>query len=281
MTGYMIIPLGLTDEQEHIYIKMYKMCDFNTMTVKYTVDQLVTDSNKKLDLTVKKVRNILKFLNDNHYIEVVKKGSKGNPTVYKIIKIQELNELNGQLKDNQRAIKGQLKDNQNGSTMPIIEDEGQLKGKQKANKGQLKGNPIKEKEKEKEKDIFYEEQKQNSFVPANKFYMDLTFIEDHISTVRITEKEYNKLLEKYSKKLVHDKIELLDAYADNDKYDNHFKVLSIWCKKDKDKEDYKEQLNDEKPKADTYTEIKEGYEQEDKYAMYKPKEPPVWVKDWT
>lgn len=102
MIGYMVIPVGLTDEQEHIYIKMYKKCDFNTMTVKYTVEQLVTDSHKGYELTVKKVRNIVKFLIDNNYIEVTKRGTKGNPTIYKINKIQE---LNGQSKDNNRAIK--------------------------------------------------------------------------------------------------------------------------------------------------------------------------------
>ena len=69
MVGYMMIPMGLTFEQQHIYILLYSKCDFNTMTVKYTVDQLITDSHKGFELTPMKVRNIIKFLTDNSYIE--------------------------------------------------------------------------------------------------------------------------------------------------------------------------------------------------------------------
>ena len=154
MIGYMIIPLGLTDEQEHIYIKLYKKCDFNSMTVKYTVDQLVKDSYTNLNLTTKKIRNIIKFLLDEGYIQEVKKGSKGNPTTYKIIAIQDLNDnkmiTKGQLKGNQRAIKGQLKGKQNLAFKPFIEVEGQLKGNQRA----IKGQPYQRKRKRKRKRIY-------------------------------------------------------------------------------------------------------------------------------
>lgn len=277
MVGYMMIPMGLTFEQQHIYILLYSKCDFNTMTVKYTVDQLITDSHKGFELTVKKVRNIIKFLADNNYIEVVKRGSKGNPTIYKINKIKELNEENGQLKGNQRATIGQLKDNQNGSTMPIIEEEGQLKGNNRAVKGQLKGNPIKEKEKEKEKDIYIENQNSVSVT-----YMDLSFIDSLIDKVKITEREYKLLTERYSKKLVHAKIKALDGYNDIDKFGRHVKVLNSWCDKDKDKdkEEYKDQPQKKRPKKDPYAALKDDYT-EDKYAYLKPKDPPDWVKDWT
>ena len=90
MVPYMIIPLGLTDEEEHIYSKLYKKCDFATMQVKYTISQLVADSYGGFELTTKKVRRLVKVLSKKGYISEIAKGSKGNPTVYKITKIQDL-----------------------------------------------------------------------------------------------------------------------------------------------------------------------------------------------
>lgn len=111
------------------------------------------------------------------------------------------------------------------------------------------------------------------------FYMDLSFIDDCITDVKITEEEYKNLIEKYPKKLVHDKIEALEIYKDMDKYDSHYKVLNNWCKKDKDKEEYKEKPK-RRPKKDPYASVK-GDCTEDKYAYLKPKDPPAWVVDWT
>lgn len=268
MVGYMMIPMGLTFEQQHIYILLYSKCDFNTMTVKYTVGQLITDSHKGFELTPMKVRNIIKFLTDNSYIEMVKRGTKGNPTIYKIIKIQQLN-------NNDLTIKQQLNNNYNGSTKPIIEGEQQLNNNYLTTEQQLNNNPIKEKEKEKEKekDIYIENQN------VSVTYMDLSFIDSLIDRVKITEEEYNLLLERYPKELVHAKIRALDGYKDLDKFGSHVKVLNSWCDKDKDKEEYKDQPQKKRPKKDPYAMLKDDYT-EDKYAYLKPKEPPAWVKDW-
>ena len=80
----MIIPMWLTTDQQHILIKLYEKCNFRDMTVKYTVEQLVADSDKRLNLTTKKIRTILKYLSDNGHIEVIKRGTKGNATIYRI-----------------------------------------------------------------------------------------------------------------------------------------------------------------------------------------------------
>ena len=89
------------------------------------------------------------------------------------------------------------------------------------------------------------------------FYMDLSFIDSLIDTVKITEDEYNLLLERYPKKLVHDKIKALDRYKDIDsKYNRHIKALDDWCERDKDKEEYKEKPK-RRPKKDIYAFLKD------------------------
>ena len=96
----------------------------------------------------------------------------------------------------------------------------------------------------------------------NIIYMDLSFIDDCITNVKITQEQYNKLKDKFNIELLHDKIIALDVYKDLKKYKDHYKVLNIWCRKEKDNPKYQE-----KPKAD--------------YSYLKPKEPPAWVVDWS
>lgn len=96
----------------------------------------------------------------------------------------------------------------------------------------------------------------------NIIYMDLSFIDDCITNVKITQEQYNKLKDKFTIKLVHDKIMALDVYKDLKKYKDHYKVLNIWCRKEEDNPKYKER----KPID---------------MSIYKPKEPPAWVKDWS
>lgn len=112
--------------------------------------------------------------------------------------------------------------------------------------------PQKEKEKKKEKKNIYIEN-QNS---VSVTYMDLKFIDDCITNIKITEEQYEKLKEKYPIQLIHDKIEALDNYKKLDDYKDHYKALLIWCKKDKDKEEYKDQPRKKRPKKDPYASVK-------------------------
>lgn len=149
MIGYMIIPLGLTDEQEHIYIKLYKKCDFNSMTVKYTLDQLVLDSNKCLNLTRKKIYTIIKYLIEEGFIKEIKKGTKGKPTIYEIVKINEISR--NELGTNRERIGNELGTN-NADKKPLLELSRNKWGTNGERIGNELGTPIKEKEKEKEKE---------------------------------------------------------------------------------------------------------------------------------
>jgi len=140
-------PLDLTTEEFEIYRLLYKKADFDTMLVKYTLDQLVVDSNSKLELTKKKVSLITKrFISDN-LLTVIRKGSKGNPTIYEISNIKDLNlGTQKELKGTQRELKGNLKPS-NGEG---LHDGEEHKGNLKEHKGNTKVTPIKDKEKDKE-----------------------------------------------------------------------------------------------------------------------------------
>ncbi|MGO0904083.1 helix-turn-helix domain-containing protein [Clostridioides difficile] len=71
-------------------------------------------------------------------------------------------------------------------------------------------------------------------------YLDLTFLDMDIEKVKITEKSYKLLINKFGKEIVHNKIGSLENYivnGDGEKYKNHEKVLTAWCSKEyKDKE---------------------------------------------
>ncbi len=99
--GYMVSPLGLTERQILIYQKLYSKCNFADMTVKYTVEQLRLDI-KIVDLSMKVIYSDMQKMINLKYLEVIKQGRKGNPSVYKMVKIEE---LTGKLKENYRETK--------------------------------------------------------------------------------------------------------------------------------------------------------------------------------
>ena len=96
--GYMVAPLDLSERQLLIYRVLYTRCNFDTMLVDMTVDQVISQI-KIIDLSFKVVYNEIKKLQEFGYIELVKKASKGNAPIYKII---NYNEIIGKPKGNQR-----------------------------------------------------------------------------------------------------------------------------------------------------------------------------------
>ena len=70
--------------------------------------------------------------------------------------------------------------------------------------------------------------------PKEKIYMNLAFIDDVIDKVKITKEQYEKLINKFNKELVHNQILQLDNYIINGKgkkYKDHYRVLNTWCNK--------------------------------------------------
>ena len=90
---------------------MYRNCDFKNMEVKITTSQIRTGV-KLIDLTDRVINSELKKMIEKGYLKIIKKGSKGNFSIYKIIKTNELLVTNayviGNLKDsNSNALEGE------------------------------------------------------------------------------------------------------------------------------------------------------------------------------
>ena len=107
---YMNAPLKLTERQMLIYFYLYKKCDFDNMEVKVTTSQIVTGV-KIIELTDRIVNAELKKMIEAGFLKLVKKGSKGNFSIYKIIKTNEMMVTNayviGNSKDsNSNALEG-------------------------------------------------------------------------------------------------------------------------------------------------------------------------------
>lgn len=151
----MIAPLDLSTEQMEVYKLLYSRMDFESYLVKYTLEQIVTDSNNKLLLTKKKASLIIKDFINKNLLTIVEKGSRGNATVYKVIKISEvLEKRKSTLKDIQTEFKGNLietnESNDTNDLYDIEKPKGNLIETQTESKGNLKVTPINDKEIDKE-----------------------------------------------------------------------------------------------------------------------------------
>ena len=87
--NYINAPMQLTERQLLIYFYMYKKCDFKTMKVEITTSQIATGI-KIIDLTERIINTELKKMIEAGFLKLVKKGSKGNFSIYKIIKTNEM-----------------------------------------------------------------------------------------------------------------------------------------------------------------------------------------------
>ena len=108
--NYINAPMQLTERQLLIYFYMYKKCDFKTMKVEITTSQIATGI-KIIDLTERIINTELKKMIEAGFIKLIKKGSKGNFSIYQITKTNEIMVTNayliGNLKDsNSNTLEG-------------------------------------------------------------------------------------------------------------------------------------------------------------------------------
>ncbi|EII6834383.1 helix-turn-helix domain-containing protein (plasmid) [Clostridioides difficile] len=69
-------------------------------------------------------------------------------------------------------------------------------------------------------------------------YLDLSFLDLDIEKVKLTKEEYDKLISKFGKKYIHDKIVSLENYIVNGKgsrYKSHYRALLTWGNADTSK----------------------------------------------
>ena len=90
MENYFITLQAFTLEEYEIWKQLNKHCNYETNVTGYTVNQLVVNSDKRLNLTTQKVRTILKNLEKKGYIEFLTSGSKWKESTLKITIKQQL-----------------------------------------------------------------------------------------------------------------------------------------------------------------------------------------------
>ena len=117
MEQYFITLQSFTLEEYEVWRQLNKHCNYDTNIAGYTVNQLVVNSDERLNLTTKKVRNILKKFEKEGYIKPVKAGCKGKESTLEI------------------TIKGQLFGNNGANKNEELQQVDDTKGQQKGNNG--------------------------------------------------------------------------------------------------------------------------------------------------
>ena len=139
MEQYFITLQAFTLEEYEIWKQLNKYSDFNTNVAGYTVNQLVVNSDKRLNLTTQKVRTILKKFEKEGYIEFISSGSKGKESTLKLM------------------LKEKLFNNQQQCNNNLTNKSEELQGVEKVEQQQTNNNlTILSKKKEKNKYIYSE-----------------------------------------------------------------------------------------------------------------------------
>ena len=114
MEQYFITLQSFTLEEYEVWRQLNKHCNYDTNIAGYTINQLVVNSDKRLNLTTKKVRNILKKFENKGYIQPLTSGSKGKESTLKIT-------IKGQLWGNNGATLSKNKDKNNNIYSVVID----------------------------------------------------------------------------------------------------------------------------------------------------------------
>ena len=119
--GFVIIDeKDMTLDEREVLVLLYRHMDFDTNIAGYTVNQLVVNSDKRLNLTTQKVRTILKKLEKEGYIELLTSGSKGKEsTLKRTIKQQLFNNNVTNISEQLQQVEGgkQQQSNNNVTTL--------------------------------------------------------------------------------------------------------------------------------------------------------------------
>ena len=98
MEKYFIALDKMSIDEIEIIRLLSRYSNYETNVTGYTVNQLVINADKRLNLTTQKVRTILKKFEKNGYIQFISSGSKGKESTLKIVLKDKL--FNQQLSNN-------------------------------------------------------------------------------------------------------------------------------------------------------------------------------------
>lgn len=194
--GYIVAPMGLTERQILIYQKLYEKCNFSDMTVKYTMEQIALDI-KSIEITKKVVINELKKFMDKGYLKLLRKGTKNNPNIFQIIKINEI--IGNELVTEKERIGNEKPSNSKGLSRKKVTNGEQIGGELVT--------PIKEKEKENDNNIY-------SYWNSKKIIV-------HKSINKDIERAIEKVLKKYSEDEIVQAIDNYSEILESDFYFNY------------------------------------------------------------
>lgn len=90
MKKYFIALDEMTLEEIDIWRLLCRYSNYDTDVAGYTINQLVVNSDKRLNLTTQKIRTILKKFEKQGYIEFLSSGSKGKESTLKLTIKQQL-----------------------------------------------------------------------------------------------------------------------------------------------------------------------------------------------
>ena len=90
MKKYFIALDEMTLEEIDIWRLLCRYSNYDTDVAGYTINQLVVNSDKRLNLTTQKVRTILKKFEKQGYIEFLSSGSKGKESTLRLTIKQQL-----------------------------------------------------------------------------------------------------------------------------------------------------------------------------------------------
>lgn len=116
MKKYFIALDEMTLEEIDIWRLLCRYSNYDTDVAGYTINQLVVNSDKRLNLTTQKVRTILKKFEKQGYIEFLSSGSKGKESTLKLTIKQQLFNNNATNKTEQLQ---QVEDSPNNNVTTI------------------------------------------------------------------------------------------------------------------------------------------------------------------
>ena len=90
MKKYFIALDEMTLDEIEIWKLLCRYSNYETDVAGYTINQLVINSDKRLNLTTQKVRTILKKFEKEGYIQFLSSGSKGKESTLKLTIKQQL-----------------------------------------------------------------------------------------------------------------------------------------------------------------------------------------------